>query len=216
MPKKKIKQRSKTTKKKIKRPSSRPLHLLFGVTGCVQAEVVPRVALRFLKEPKVQPLEIIAVATQPALNFFNRKLLEKVTRHPVYVSHTDYTSEFSVPHIHLAEWADLIVIYPASANTLAKCAHGICDSLISTIVLSSRSPVFFGPTMNDLMYKNSITQRNIHTLKKAGHRFIPREKAPVFVHSLNKVVEKPYCTERSVVRTTIGALKKIRSGVKGS
>lgn len=75
-------------------------------------------------------------------------------------------------HISLAQKADLIVLCPATANIIAKLAAGICDDLLTSTVISSEAPVLIAPAMNDKMYKNTITRRNLRELKKAGHAFI--------------------------------------------
>ncbi len=77
-----------------------------------------------------------------------------------------------VTHVSLAQNADLIVICPATANIIAKLASGLCDDLLSATVISSTAPVLIAPAMNDRMYGNSITQRNIRELIKTGYKFI--------------------------------------------
>jgi phosphopantothenoylcysteine decarboxylase/phosphopantothenate--cysteine ligase len=73
--------------------------------------------------------------------------------------------------VSLADRADLIVIYPASCNIMAKIAGGICDDLLTCTVISSKAPVLFAPAMNDNMYKHKFTARNLKTLKDAGYYF---------------------------------------------
>jgi len=77
-----------------------------------------------------------------------------------------------VAHVSLARRAALIVICPATANIIAKMASGICDDLLSATVVSSKAPVLIAPAMNDRMYENGFTQKNIRELKKAGYKFI--------------------------------------------
>jgi phosphopantothenoylcysteine decarboxylase/phosphopantothenate--cysteine ligase len=139
---------------------------------------------------------VIVVATRPALQFFERTAVEKLTGRRVFVDHTDSTDDFEIPHIGLAEWADVVIVYPASANTLAKCAHGLADSLVANVVLATRSPVYFGPTMNELMYDNPVTQRNLRILEDLGHRFLPKETATAMVKSTGEIMELECHTER--------------------
>ena len=75
---------------------------------------------------------------------------------------------FSCEHIELAKWADAILIAPATANTLAKLAHGLADDLLSTICLASQKPLYLAPAMNQAMWENSITQENLERLKNRG------------------------------------------------
>ena len=179
--------------------TNRLARVLLAVTGCAQAEVVPRLVRNLLDHPDIGKHQVIVAATRPALEFFEVSQVRKLTGRRVFVNHTDGTGEFPVPHIGLVEWADVIIVYPASANTLAKCAHGICDSLVSTLVLAAPCPVYFGPAMNGLMLQNSITQRNLQILQDNGYRFVPQELGRVLIHSTGQIEERMYCTETMVL-----------------
>lgn len=182
------------------RANNKPLkHILLGICGCTQAEVTPRLVHNLKHHPDIGTHEVIVVATPSALQFFEKKIVEDLTKHRVFVEHSDGSDEFPVPHINLAEWADMFIVYPASANTLAKCAHGICDTLVSHLVMTCRCPVFFGPTMNVLMSDNVFTRRNRKTLEDAGLNFIGEEMTPVTVRATGNVEEKMYCSERMVL-----------------
>ncbi|HLG20853.1 MAG TPA: flavoprotein [Bdellovibrionota bacterium] len=181
------------------KPKGRLPHVVLAVTGCVQAEVTPRLVSNLLYHPEIGRHEVIVAATPAALGFFEREVVEKLIGRKMFVHHTDTTEEFPVPHINLADWADVTLVYPASANTIAKCAHGICDSLVAGLVLAATSPVYFGPTMNRRMYESRVTQRNLKLLKEYGHRFIPQETCRVTVKATGEVEEKLYCTESMVL-----------------
>jgi phosphopantothenoylcysteine decarboxylase/phosphopantothenate--cysteine ligase len=84
-------------------------------------------------------------------------------------------SEWSEHHVALAEAADAVLIAPATANTIAKLAAGIADDMLGCIVLATESPVIISPTMNDIMYHNSITQENLARLKARGFTIIEPE-----------------------------------------
>jgi phosphopantothenoylcysteine decarboxylase/phosphopantothenate--cysteine ligase len=176
-----------------------PPHVLLCVTGCAQAERTPRLARNIIHHPDSGDHEVIVAATVPSLYFFERAAVEKLTGRRVFVEHTDATDEFEIPHIGLAEWADVVIVYPASANTLAKCAHGLADSLVANVVLATRSPVYFGPCMNELMYDNPVTQRNLKILEELGHRFLPKEIATAMVKSTGEITETECHTERMVL-----------------
>ena len=75
-------------------------------------------------------------------------------------------------HIELARWADAILIAPATANLLARMAHGMADDLLSTICLATRAPVLVAPAMNQAMYTHRATQRNLRRLAKYGYRIV--------------------------------------------
>lgn len=169
------------------------------VTGCVQAELTPKLVSDLKSFPGIGRPEVIVVATRPALKFFNTAKIERLTEHKVFVDHEDGTVEFPVPHINLPEWADAIFVYPASANTIAKCAHGLADSLASNIVLAAKRPVFFGPTMNKAMYENPVTQHNLRLLKKAGYVLLPRKMCRVTVKATGQVEERLFCPESMVL-----------------
>jgi phosphopantothenoylcysteine decarboxylase/phosphopantothenate--cysteine ligase len=173
--------------------------VLLAVTGCAQAEITPRLVRSLASHRRVGPLEVIVAATDAALEFFDRSRVERSTGRPVFVHHRDATAEFPVPHVSLAEWADLLLVYPAPANTLAKCAAGICDNLVCTLPLAARGPVYFGPVMNDAMAEHPITRTNLDRLEAAGYRWIPREPARVRVRSSGRAVRRPFSTETMVL-----------------
>ncbi len=169
--------------------------ILLCVTGCAQAEHTVKFTSNLLNHPDYGSHEVTVVATEPALQFFEKEEVQKLTGRPVFVYHSDATEEFKVPHIDLAKWADLVLVYPASANTLAKCAHGFTDSLVAVTVMAARCPVYFGPTMNDLMFESKVLQQNIKKLQSLGHQIIGRTPTQVWIHSDQKWVEKLFCSE---------------------
>ena len=83
---------------------------------------------------------------------------------------------WEIEHIALAEKADLVLIAPATANIIAKISAGICDDLLSSLVLATKSPVLIAPAMNQSMYLNKITQANIKKLQSLGYKFITPRK----------------------------------------
>ena len=80
--------------------------------------------------------------------------------------------KWDIHHTSLAAWADLILIAPATADMISKLACGLADCIVSATVLSAKAKVLIAPAMNDRMYKNKITQKNIQELKGAGYKFI--------------------------------------------
>ena len=173
--------------------------ILLGVSGCAQAEKVPRLVRRLIRSGGERTWDLIVASTEAGLRFFDRAIVEQLTGRPVFASHDEGTSEFPVPHVNLAEWASVVIVYPASANTVAKCAHGICDNLVSTIVLAARCPVYFGPMMNEAMWDNPITQANLRRLQEAGYRMVPREKTRVRIRATGRRVRTLCCTDAKVV-----------------
>lgn len=176
-------------------PARRPTRLLLAVTGCIQARVIPRLVCRLRAGGRRR---VIVAATESALRFFDREEVEKTTGERVYVHHHDGTRRFPVPHINLSSWADGMIVYPASANSIAKCAHGLCDTLVTTLVLAARCPVYFGPSMNEAMLENPILQANLRRLEEAGHRRVPTRKGWVYKHATRETVRTPHCTEGAI------------------
>jgi phosphopantothenoylcysteine decarboxylase/phosphopantothenate--cysteine ligase len=80
--------------------------------------------------------------------------------------------DYGLAHISLAERADLVVVIPATADIIAKTAHGICDELLTCVIASTKAPVLFAPAMNQAMYANPVLQSNISALKKLKYHFI--------------------------------------------
>ena len=91
---------------------------------------------------------------------------------PVHTSTWELPDSSDPQHIRLTERADLMLVAPATANLLAKIAHGLCDELVSLLVNAAACPVMFAPAMNHRMWANPITQQNVAALKQHGYRFI--------------------------------------------
>jgi phosphopantothenoylcysteine decarboxylase/phosphopantothenate--cysteine ligase len=98
----------------------------------------------------------------------------------------ELASEYSVEHVALAEAADVVVIAPATANTIARLAAGIADDMLSTVVLATEAPVIVAPAMNDNMYRNSVTQKNVQLLKARGFTFIEPEQGRLLPGKIGK------------------------------
>ena len=107
----------------------------------------------------VQPLTLSALSSKPIL------------RHLHEPSHGSWNN-----HIHLAMWADLIVVAPLSAHTLAKMAYGLCDNLLLSVYLSAKSPVLLAPAMDEDMYLHASTQQNLQILRNRGHEILDVEE----------------------------------------
>lgn len=110
--------------------------------------------------------------TRSAGEFVAPLTFETLSDHPVYSEIFPTDRYFGTHHIDLAEWADLIVIAPASGNMVGKIASGIADDFVSTVVLASQSPIMISPSMNTHMYQNPIMQANLHKLKDLGCRLV--------------------------------------------
>jgi phosphopantothenoylcysteine decarboxylase / phosphopantothenate---cysteine ligase len=112
------------------------------------------------------------VATKNALQFVTKLSIETLSQSPLYYDSFETPNEYSVEHIAIADWADVVVIAPATANIIGKLAHGIADDALSTFLLATKKPVFFAPAMNCNMYDHLAVQENITILKNRGIQFI--------------------------------------------
>jgi phosphopantothenoylcysteine decarboxylase/phosphopantothenate--cysteine ligase len=103
-------------------------------------------------------------------------LFQSLSGNKVYHSLFADPSAWEIEHVALAEKADLILLAPATANIIGKVASGICDNLLTCLILATKAPVLIAPAMNENMYKNKIVQHNITRLKSVGYKFIePKE-----------------------------------------
>lgn len=142
--------------------------ILLGITGGIAAYKIP--ALVRLITGAGCELEIIM--TESAENFVAPMTLEVLSGHKVW-REKDFVDEArEIPHIKLANWADVIAIAPCTANTLAKMAHGLCGNLLTSTIIAASCNVLVFPAMNEKMFTNSATQENILTLIKRGFRVI--------------------------------------------
>ena len=106
--------------------------------------------------------------TDSARQFVTPLTFQALSGNPVHTALFDAEQEQAMGHIHLARWADLLLIAPATADTLAKMAHGLADDLLSTLYLAAECPVFAAPAMNQAMWHKPVTQDNIARLRQQG------------------------------------------------
>lgn len=118
---------------------------------------------------------VTVVMTAEATKFVTPLTFEALSGRPVRTSTWDLVETSDPQHIGLTERADLMLVAPATANILAKVAHGLCDDLVSLMVNASACPVVFAPAMNNRMWDNRITQENVAKLKGHGYRMIGPE-----------------------------------------
>lgn len=145
--------------------------VVLGVTGSIAAYKACDLAVMFVKAGA----EVSVIMTESAQKFITPLSFESLTHRTVYTGMFE-KHELEPQHISLAERADVILIAPASANTIAKCALGLADDLLSSVCMATRAPLAFAPAMNDGMYTHPATQQNIETLSKRGAIFIGPEE----------------------------------------
>ncbi len=139
--------------------------ILLGITGGIAAYKIPGL-VRLIRRAEC---DVETILTSSAKNFVAPMTLETLSGRKVW---DDDLFGGSIPHIKLAQWADVFVISPCTANTLAKIAHGIADNLLTSAVIASTCPVLVFPAMNEAMYDNPAVQENVRTLVLRGVKVI--------------------------------------------
>ncbi len=142
--------------------------ILLGVTGGIAAYKSASLASRLVKAGA----EVRVIMTEHATNFINPITFETLTGHKCITDTFDRNFEFQVEHVSLAKKADVIMVAPATANIIAKLAHGLADDMLTTTILASHAPKLIAPAMNTGMYENPVTQDNLALLKKYGMEVI--------------------------------------------
>jgi len=138
--------------------------IVLGITGGIAAYKAADIASKLTQAGA----RIEVVMTESATRFIAPLTLRSISGRPVVTDMFEPASEFSLEHIALAEAADIIVIAPATANTIAKIAAGIADDMLTCLVLATKAPVIVAPAMNDNMLQNPVTQENLAKLKTRG------------------------------------------------
>ncbi len=145
--------------------------ILLGVTGGIAAYKAPDLVSRLKK----CGAEVKVVMTPHAEEFVTPLTFQTMSENVVYTNMFSTLDRMDVEHIALAKWADLIVIAPATANTIAKLAHGIADNMLTTVLLARHSPILIAPAMNTRMLHNIATFENLEILKDRGMTILPTE-----------------------------------------
>ena len=142
--------------------------ILLGISGGIAAYKCPELIRQLMAEGA----EVRVVTTQNALWFVTPVTLQTLSRNKVYSEVFEPVSQFNPEHISHADWADALLVAPATANIIGKFANGIADDALSTTFLAFDKPVFVAPTMNDKMYEHPVVQRNIRELRAIDVQFI--------------------------------------------
>lgn len=143
-------------------------HIVIGITGGIAAYK----SLSLIRLFKRAGYEVKVAATQHALEFVTPLTIETLSQNKLYTDMFERGHEIDVQHIAMAEWADCVIVAPATANCIGKLASGIADDALSTLLLATSKPVFMAPAMNCNMYEHPAVQANIQTLKERGIRLI--------------------------------------------
>ena len=143
-------------------------HIVLGVTGSIAAYKIASLASMLVKKQA----DVTVIMTPNATNFINPITFESLTGNKCLVDTFDRNFQFQVEHVALAKLADVFLVAPASANVIAKAAHGIADDMLTTTLLACQCPKIFAPAMNTRMYENPIVQDNMEKLKGYGMEMI--------------------------------------------
>lgn len=141
--------------------------IVVGISGGIAAFKACQLVSDLVKKYEVQ-----VIMTENATKFINPITFESLTGRKCLTDTFDRNFRYEVEHISVAKWADLFVVAPATANVIAKFAHGICDDMLTTTFLACKSPKIIVPAMNTNMYENPITLDNIAQLKKYGMHIV--------------------------------------------
>ncbi|MCM1122898.1 MAG: bifunctional phosphopantothenoylcysteine decarboxylase/phosphopantothenate--cysteine ligase CoaBC [Eubacterium sp.] len=143
-------------------------HIVLGVTGSIAAYKTASLASMLVK----QKADVTVIMTQNATNFIHPITFESLTGNKCLVDTFDRNFEFQVEHVSLAKQTDVVLVAPASANVIAKAAHGIADDMLTTTLLACTCPKIFAPAMNTRMYQNPVVQDNRKMLMHYGMEVI--------------------------------------------
>jgi len=152
-------------------PSLRGREILVGVCGGIAAYKVADIVSKLVQ----LGAGVTVCMTDEAQKFITPLTFEALSGRPVRTNTFNLVESSDPQHISLTERADLMLIAPATANVIAKVAHGLCDDLVSLLVAAAACPVVFAPAMNNRMWDNPIAQENVTKLTTLGYRFIGPE-----------------------------------------
>ncbi|GAA4785096.1 bifunctional phosphopantothenoylcysteine decarboxylase/phosphopantothenate--cysteine ligase CoaBC [Olivibacter ginsenosidimutans] len=146
--------------------------IILGICGSIAAYKAAALTRLLVKAGA----EVQVIMTPDATAFITPLTLATLSNRPVLTRYFDETTGEWTNHVHLGLWADALVIAPASANTLAKLANGLCDNLLCAVYLSAKCPTFLAPAMDLDMWAHPATRQNIQQLQLFGNTLIPPEK----------------------------------------
>ncbi len=145
-------------------------HILLGITGGIAAYKICTLIRNFKKSGA----EVKIIATPNALNFVTKLTLQNLSQSEVYVEEFD-VNNWKPEHISLADWADIMLIAPATANTISKIAQGIADNLLTSVACAFSKKIIIAPAMNINMWNNDAVQNNLKILQKRGIEILEPE-----------------------------------------
>lgn len=142
--------------------------VVLGVTGCIGAYK----ACEVLRELQKRGVDVRVAMTEHAARFVSPMTMEALSRHPVFLDQFAMGATSDIQHISLADWGELLLVAPATANILGKFAHGIADDALSTLYTATTAPVLVAPAMNVNMFSHPAVVENMRLLRGRGVRFV--------------------------------------------
>ena len=149
--------------------------ILLGVTGGIAAYKAPEL----VRQLGALGADVRVVLTRGAGEFVAEKTLAVLSRHPVYTDLFDRDGEFPVLHVGLAEWAEAILVAPATAHFFGRVAGGLADDLLTAVMMSATAPAFLAPAMEENMLASGAVAANLQTLAARGYQLIEPETGPL-------------------------------------
>ena len=146
---------------------------------CVCGGIAAYKAAELVRRLRDAGAQVQVAMTDNAQRFVGAQTFQALSHRPVRTSLWDAQAEAAMGHLELARWAQRLVIAPASANTLARLAHGLADDLVSTLCLATTAPLAVAPAMNHVMWRHPATQANVETLRGRGAQVIGPNDGPL-------------------------------------
>jgi phosphopantothenoylcysteine decarboxylase/phosphopantothenate--cysteine ligase len=143
--------------------------VLIGITGSIAAYKIPFLVRLLVKAEA----EVKVIMTPSAAEFVSPLVLSTLSKHDVSINLSSENTWSN--HVMLGRWADIMLIAPASCNTIAKMANGICDNLLMSVYLSATCPLMLAPAMDEDMWNHPSLKKNIQTLQQFGHQVVESE-----------------------------------------
>ena len=146
---------------------------------CVCGGIAAYKAAELLRRLRDAGADVQVAMTDNARRFVTAQTFQALSHLPVRMSLWDETAEAAMGHLELAGWAQQVIVAPATANTIAKLAHGIADDLVSTLCLATEAPLVIAPAMNHRMWRHPATQANVALLRDRGVLVIGPDDGPL-------------------------------------
>jgi phosphopantothenoylcysteine decarboxylase len=146
---------------------------------CVCGGIAAYKAAELLRRLRDAGADVQVAMTDNAQRFLTAQTFQALSHRPVRTSLWDETAEAAMGHLELAGWAQRVIVAPATANTIAKLAHGLADDLVSTLCLATEAPLAIAPAMNHRMWRHPATQANVAVLRSRGVQVIGPDDGPL-------------------------------------